>query len=160
MLERVWREGNPPTPLVGTQIGAPSMAISMEAPLVKSLRRVRLFATPWTVCSLPGFSLHGILQARILEWVTISFSRGSSQPRDWTQVSRIEGRNFNLWATREALSSSSLSAIRVMSSAYLNVIDISPNNLDFSLGFIQPSISHDVVKLKDAYSSEEKLWPI
>ena len=33
-------------------------------------------------CSLPGFSLHGILQARILEWVTISFSRGSSRPRD------------------------------------------------------------------------------
>ena len=33
-------------------------------------------------CSLPGFSIHGILQARILEWVTISFSRGSSRPRD------------------------------------------------------------------------------
>ena len=53
-------------------------------------------------CSLPGFSVHGILQARILEWVTISFSRGSSQPRDRTQVSCIGGRRFNLWATREA----------------------------------------------------------
>ena len=53
-------------------------------------------------CSLPGSSLHGILQARVLEWVAISFSRGSSQPRDWTQVSRIPGRRFNLWATREA----------------------------------------------------------
>ena len=52
-------------------------------------------------CSLPGFSIHGILQARILEWVTISFSRGSSKPRDWTQVSRIGGRRFNLWTTRE-----------------------------------------------------------
>ena len=40
-------------------------------------------------CSLPGFSVHGILQARILEWVTFSFSRGSSQPRDRTQVSCI-----------------------------------------------------------------------
>ena len=50
-------------------------------------------------CSLPGFSVHGILQARILEWVTISFSRGSSRPRDRTQVSRIGGRCFNLWAT-------------------------------------------------------------
>ena len=40
-------------------------------------------------CSLPGFSVHGILQARILDWVTISFSRGSSQPRDWTQVSAL-----------------------------------------------------------------------
>ena len=52
-------------------------------------------------CSLPGSSIHGILQARILEWVAISFSRGSSQPRDWTQVSCIAGRCFNLCATRE-----------------------------------------------------------
>ena len=50
-------------------------------------------------CSPPGSSVHGILQARILEWVAISFSRGSSQPRDWTQVSCIAGRRFNLWAT-------------------------------------------------------------
>ena len=41
---------------------------------VESLSRVRLFATPWTVCSPPGSSVHGILQARILEWVAISFS--------------------------------------------------------------------------------------
>ena len=50
----------------------------------------------------PGSSLHGILQASVLEWVAISFSRGSSQPRDQTQVSCIPGRCFNLWATREA----------------------------------------------------------
>ena len=68
---------------------------------MKSLCHVRLFAT--TVdCSLPGSSFHGILQAIILEWVAISFSRGSSQPRDRTQVSRIGGRRFNLLATREA----------------------------------------------------------
>ena len=36
-------------------------------------------------CSLPGSSVHGIFQARVLEWVAISFSRGSSRPRDWTQ---------------------------------------------------------------------------
>ena len=53
-------------------------------------------------CSPPGSSVHGTLQARILEWVAISFSRGSSRPRDWTQVSHITGRCFNLWATREA----------------------------------------------------------
>ena len=53
-------------------------------------------------CSLSGSSLHGILQATVLEWVAISFSRGSSWPRDRTQVSRIAGRRFNLWATREA----------------------------------------------------------
>ena len=54
-------------------------------------------------CSLPGSSLHGILQARVLEWVAISFSRGSSRPRDRTRVSRIPGRGFNLWATREVI---------------------------------------------------------
>ena len=52
-------------------------------------------------CNLLGFSVHGILQARILEWIAISFARGSSRPRDRTQVSRIGGRRFNLWATRE-----------------------------------------------------------
>ena len=52
-------------------------------------------------CSLPGSSVLGILQARILEWVTISFSRGSSLHRDRTQVSRIGSTHFNLWATRE-----------------------------------------------------------
>ena len=49
-----------------------------------------------TLCNLPGSSVHGILQARILEWVSISFSRGSSQPRDRTWVSCIAGRRFNL----------------------------------------------------------------
>ena len=54
-------------------------------------------------CSPPGSSIHGTVQARILEWVAISFSRGSSWPRDRTLVSRIGGRCFNLWATREAI---------------------------------------------------------
>ena len=53
-------------------------------------------------CSPPISSVHGILQARILECVAISFSRGSSRPRDQTQVSHIAGRRFNLWAIREA----------------------------------------------------------
>ena len=53
-------------------------------------------------CSLPGSSVHGIFQARILEWVAISFSRGSSRPRDWTWVSRVVGRCFTVWATSEA----------------------------------------------------------
>ena len=53
--------------------------------------------------SLPGSSVHGILQARILEWVAILFSRGSSRPRYKTQVSHISGRFFTVRATREAL---------------------------------------------------------
>ena len=54
-----------------------------------------------TDCSPPGFSVHGILQAQLLEWATIPFFRVSSQPRDWTQVSRIACRFFTRWATRE-----------------------------------------------------------
>ena len=48
------------------------------------------------------YTVHRILQARILEWVTLPFSRGSSQTRDWTQVSHNAGRFFTVWATREA----------------------------------------------------------
>ena len=48
------------------------------------------------------YTVDGILQARILECVAFSFSRGSSQPRDWTQVSHIAGGFFTSWATREA----------------------------------------------------------
>ena len=51
--------------------------------------------------SLSGSSVHGIYQARILDWIAISFSRRSSQPGDWTQVSHIEGSLFTIWATRE-----------------------------------------------------------
>ena len=47
------------------------------------------------------YTVHGILQARILEWVTFPFFRGSSQPRDQIQVSRITGRFFTNWAIRE-----------------------------------------------------------
>ena len=61
---------------------------------VKSLSRARLFAAPWTV--------PGILQARILEWAAFPFSRGSSQPKDRTQVSCIAGGFFTSWAAREA----------------------------------------------------------
>ena len=53
-------------------------------------------------CSPAGSSVHGIFQARILEWVVISFFRGSSWARNWTQVSHVVGRFFTAWATREA----------------------------------------------------------
>ena len=55
--------------------------------------------------SLPSSSVHGILQAWILEWVAIPFSRGSFQPRDQTRVSCIAGWFSTIWATREALNS-------------------------------------------------------
>ena len=53
-------------------------------------------------CSPPDSSVHGIFQARILEWVAILFYKRSSRPMDPTQVSRIAGRLFTIWATREA----------------------------------------------------------
>ena len=53
-------------------------------------------------CNLPGSSVHGILQARTLEWVAVSFSRESSQARDRTQVSRIAGGFFTIWNAQEA----------------------------------------------------------
>ena len=59
-------------------------------------------ATPWTIASQALWSI-GILQARLLEWVAMPSSRGSSRPRDWTQVSHIAGGSFTIWATREAL---------------------------------------------------------
>ena len=63
--------------------------------------------------NLPGSSIQGIFQARVLEWVAISFSRGSSQPSDWTRVSGIAGRRFTVWATREAISPSLMFLILV-----------------------------------------------
>ena len=54
-------------------------------------------------CSRPGSSVNGIFQARILEWIAISFSKGSSPPRNWTWVSYIAGRFFTNWATKECL---------------------------------------------------------
>ena len=59
------------------------------------------FSTPWTVAP-PGLSVHGILQARILEWAAVSFSRESSQPRDWTRVSWIGRQNLYWRAIKEA----------------------------------------------------------
>ena len=55
-----------------------------------------------TLCDPMDYTVHGIPQVRILEWVLMPSSRGSSQPRDWTQVSCIAGRVFTSWASREA----------------------------------------------------------
>ena len=54
-------------------------------------------------CSQPGSSVYGIFQARILEWVAISFSRVTSWPRDQTRVSHIVGRRFTVWATKSLI---------------------------------------------------------
>ena len=65
--------------------------------------KVKVGQTCLTPCDPRDYTVHGILQARTLEWVAFPFSRGSSQSRDWTQVSRIGDGFFTSWATREAL---------------------------------------------------------
>ena len=87
---------------------------------VKSFSRVRL-CDP-VDCSPPGSSIHGILQARILEWVAIFFSRGSSRPRDQTQVSRIAGRHFNLWATIKSWLKKKYNIPKKTSNIYLQTV--------------------------------------
>ena len=56
--------------------------------------KVKVTQSCLTLCDPMDYTVHGIHQARILEWVAVPFSRGSSQPRDRTQVSRIAGRFF------------------------------------------------------------------
>ena len=68
----------------------------------ESERKVKVAQSSLTLCDPMDYTVHGILQARILEWVAFPSSRGSSQPRDQTQVSHIAGRFFTSWATMEA----------------------------------------------------------
>ena len=110
-------------------------------------------------CSLAGFSVHGTFQARILEWVAISFSRGSSRPRDRTWVSRILGSRFTLWATREAnFSSYLIEFIKLKTPFPLWDIRKAPNTNEFTftasyyilhiiLHFLMSSEAHWVDKL-------------
>ena len=110
-------------------------------------------------CSLAGFSVHGTFQARILEWVAISFSRGSSRPRDRTWVSRLLGSRFTLWATREAnFSSYLIEFIKLKTPFPLWDIRKAPNTNEFTftasyyilhiiLHFLMSSEAHWVDKL-------------
>jgi len=70
--------------------------------LLGSLVKVKVTQSCPTLYNPMDYRVQGILQARILEWVAFPFSRGSSQPRDQTQVSHIAGGFFTSWATREA----------------------------------------------------------
>ena len=76
----------------------------------QSINCVQLSCNPM-VYSLPGSSVHGISQARILEWVVISFSRGSSWSREWTHVSCIYTQVLYHWVTKESQSLHSISLI-------------------------------------------------
>ena len=102
--EGLWKtlQGNPSMGtvcLAWSPLPCPSMVRAAMSVLVTQLCPTLCYPMD---CS-PVSSVHGILQARILEWVAIPCSRGSSQPRDQTQVSPIAGRCVTTWATREAL---------------------------------------------------------
>ena len=84
--------------LLRVQTSDKARALRAQGLLLLSFGRVRL-CDPMDH-SPPGSSVHGISQARILEWVAISSSRGSSWPRDWTQVSGIGRQILYHWATR------------------------------------------------------------
>ena len=84
-----WQEGSSPR--------APP-----RKPLWRLAMKVKIAHLCPTLSESMDYTVHGILQTRILEWVAFPLSRGSSQPRDRTQVSHIAGRFFTSWATREA----------------------------------------------------------
>ena len=77
----------------------------VKLPLFRSLNRimlkVKVVQSCPTLCDPMGYTVHGILQARILEWVALPFSSGSSQPRDQIQVSHIAGGFFASWVTHQ-----------------------------------------------------------
>ena len=85
-------------------LASPLLNIVLEDNILFLIIKVKVKVAQWylTLCDPMGYKVHGILQARILEWVAFPFSRGSSQPRDRTQVSRFAGGFFTSWATREA----------------------------------------------------------
>ena len=84
-----------PVPLIWIPSSPPLSTPSSE---VKVAQSCLTLCNPMD-CSPPGSSVHGLLQARILEWVDIHFSRRSSQPRDQTWVSHIAGKFYTIWAT-------------------------------------------------------------
>ena len=95
-------------------------------------------------CSLPGSSVREILQARIMEWVAIPFSKGSSWSKDWTWVSCIAGSFFTIWATREAFQFSSVQFSSVAQSC---------------LTLCERAI-RDVIDWLPAVPSESRIWGV
>ena len=85
--------------LLGRQI---KMSVPSVCEDVEELMRLKIAQLCPTLCDPMDDTVHGILQARILEWVASPFSRGSSQPRVQAQVSHITGRSLTSWAKREA----------------------------------------------------------
>ena len=102
----LWASGSQPT-VVSEELEKPvqtsflNVLYNFQSCNTEHIESVSRSVVSDSLQSLPGSSVHGTLQARILEWVSIPFSRGSSRPRDWTQVSCMAGRFLTVWASRE-----------------------------------------------------------
>ena len=75
-------------------------SVSLISPALAGHLEVKVAQSRPTLCEPMDYTVHRILQARILQWAAFPFSRGSSQPRDCSQVSHITGRFFTSWAAR------------------------------------------------------------
>ena len=102
------------------------------------------------LCDPINYTVHGILQAKILEWVAIPFSRGSSQPRDRTQVSHIVGEFFTIWAIRETRSS-----LEIIRSSFSK----SPNSPFANFVWMWPFYSSEKVDSQKRASSHPTISP-
>ena len=108
-------------------------------------------------CSPPGSSVHGILQARILERVAISFSRGSSQPRDWTWVSCIAGRIFTDWATKGRMDWFDLLAVQGTLKSLFQHHNLKASIL-WSSAFFMVQFSHLYMTLEKLEKPKCRFW--
>ena len=124
---------------------------------MKSLSHVQFFCNPMDY-SLSGSFVQGIFQARTLEWAAIPFSRRSSQPRDWTQVSCIVGIQFMVWTTREVnriLEWATVSFSR--ESSWPRIEPVSPVSPALAGSSLPLSHQHSTSQYHIKYLREEKL---
>ena len=108
--------------------------------------------------SLPVSIGHGIFQAKILEWVAISFSRGSSWPRGRTWVSCIAGRFFTVWATREAQTTLHFSETQLQNSSYNSSATFNSNMTQSSESDYSPLVASLLLLFSHSIVSDS-LWP-
>ena len=120
-------------------------------------RKVQVAQSCLTLCDPMDYTVRGILQARILEWVAFPFSRGSSLPRDRTQVSHIAGGFLTVWATRETQQNcevtNGVEGFRFFVCLFLYF------HMKSSLGLSQESFSHQRFSGKKQESLSNAFWP-
>ena len=102
MLYNHWYRGRPPRDAFRSHFDFEGRLCGWAEPQGKPTKWVKVSQSCLTLCNPKDYTIHGILQARILDWVAFPFSRASSQPRNRAQVSHIASRFFTSWATREA----------------------------------------------------------